>query len=295
MPFLSRLHIIMHSDDLGLVQQPEHQVVELRTPGAVAPVVQAQTDSHTGWAIVLLLASDVSPPAIVWCAPRGHAGTAAGVVGQLIHCLSCGYVVPSTSVAAVDGDGSVIVPVEVHDRRGSQRRRHTVGTKLPLPDQRQAIDWHHTLECAWHRCHQRVREHASVAPSGQVDVADIEGTPHGIQNTLRERDIVVASCPAAASVVIPALAARTTVIAACSRQCWASTCVADVLSWSNGVPTRTTTSIAHSLQVDNNHAIALCLPIIAAPDSPILAMELQSQIALATSALCWCVVCVLPG
>merc|ERR1719195_286993 len=243
----------------------------------------------------MLRALDSPAPAIVWCGPRGPGGSAAGIFGQLIHCLVCGHVDPSTGVAAVDGDGSVPVPVEVHDRRRSQRRGHTELTKLPLSDQRQAVDWHHTLECAWHRCHQRVREHASVAPPGQVDVADIEGTPHRVQNASSERDIVVASCPAAASVAAPALAARTTVIATCSRQCWTSTCIADVLPCSNGVPTRTTTSIAHSLQVDYDHAIAFCLPIIAAPNGPILAMELQNHRALATSALCWCIVCVLPG
>merc|ERR1719410_339861 len=116
--------------------------------------------------------------------------------------------------------------MEVHDRRRSQRRGHTERTKLPLTDQRQAVDWHHTLEGAWHRCHQRVREHASVAPPGQVDIADIEGAPHLVQNASSERDVVVASCPAAASVVAAAFAAGATVIAACPRQCWTGATIA---------------------------------------------------------------------
>lgn len=210
----------MQSDDLGLVQQPEHQVVEARLPRTMAPIVQAQRDSHTSWAIVMLLASDFFLSAIVWCGPRGPGGTTAGIFGQLLHCLVGGHVIPSISVAAVDRDDIVSVTVEVQDRRRSQRRGHTERTKLPLPDQRQAVDRHHTLECAWHRCHQRVREHASVAPPGQVDVADIEGTPHLVQNAGSERDIVVTSCPAAASVVATAFAAGATVIATCSRQCW---------------------------------------------------------------------------
>merc|ERR1719468_1393261 len=100
----------MHSDDLGLVQQPKNQFVEARLPGAVASIVQAQRDSHTSWTAVMLLASDLFPSAIVWCGPRGPGGSTPGVFGQLLHCLIGGHVNPSISVAPIDGDDTVSVP-----------------------------------------------------------------------------------------------------------------------------------------------------------------------------------------